>query len=189
RISSGREPYAADKPAPTLLVDAVARAGARAALRAGDRLDTDVEGGRAAGLATLLVLTGASDAAELLAAPSARRPDYVGADLGALTLSAEDLAPGPRPGWDARVSDTGELTLSATGGDADPLDALRALCAVHWAAGGGAAQLVVAGPEATRAVRALGLDGTGSGSVTVAAADTTTRGDSGARIDTAGAQR
>ncbi len=58
----------------------------------GDRLDTDVEGGRAAGMATLLVLTGVSDAAELLAAPPELRPDYVGADLAALTARPD----GPR---------------------------------------------------------------------------------------------
>ena len=65
----------------------------------GDRLDTDVEGGRAAGLATLLVLTGVSDAAELLAAPPERRPDYVGADLGALTARRRAAPRARDPGW------------------------------------------------------------------------------------------
>lgn len=169
RAASAREPQVAGKPAPALLVDAVRRTGARAALMIGDRLDTDVEGGRAAGLATLLVLTGVSDAAELLAAPPARRPDYVDADLGALTRAAEDLAPGPRPGWDAKVSGPGALTLSATGGG-DPVDALRALCAAHWDAGGGKARVTADGPDADRALRALGLGG--DGSATVAVADT-----------------
>ena len=68
----------------------VGAAGRRASpLMIGDRLDTDIEGGRVAGMPTLLVLTGVSDAAELLAAPAERRPDYIAADLG---------APHPRPG-------------------------------------------------------------------------------------------
>ena len=97
RTATGREPQVAGKPEPALLLDAVRRTGARSALMIGDRLDTDVEGGRAAGMATLLVLTGVSDAAELLAAPAERRPDYVGADLAALTRPADELAPGPAP--------------------------------------------------------------------------------------------
>ena len=40
----------------------------------GDRLDTDIQGGRAAEMATLLVLTGVSDATELLTAPAEARP-------------------------------------------------------------------------------------------------------------------
>jgi HAD superfamily hydrolase (TIGR01450 family) len=174
RLASGRDPQVAGKPAPALLLDAVRRTGATAALMVGDRLDTDVEGGRAAGLATLLVLTGVSGAAELLAAPPALRPDYIGADMGALVLAADDLAPGPRPGWEVRVTGPGELTLSWSGGT-DPLDALRTLCAAHWEAGGGAAQVIADGPEAERALEILALDGAEPGSATVAAVDTIAR--------------
>ena len=99
RIATGREPQVAGKPAPALMDASVQRVGARRPLMIGDRLDTDIEGGRAAGMATLLVLTGVSDAAELLAAPPERRPDYVAADLAGLTQDPADLAPGPRPGW------------------------------------------------------------------------------------------
>ncbi len=139
----------------------------------GDRLDTDVEGGRAAGMATLLVLTGVSDAAELLAAPAERRPDYVGADLAALTRPADELAPGPRPGWEVTANGSGSLTVTGSG---EPLDALRALCAAHWADGGGPVQVRAEGDDAERALRALGLDGDarGAGSATVATADTAT---------------
>lgn len=169
RAATGREPQVAGKPAPTLLHDAVRRTGARAALMIGDRLDTDVEGGRAAGLATLLVLTGVSDATELLAAPPALRPDYIGADMGALTSTPDELAPGPRPGWQVTAEGPGPLTLS---GDGDALDALRALCGAHWAAGGGPAHVRADGAAATDALRALGLDADPTGSATVAAADT-----------------
>jgi Predicted sugar phosphatases of the HAD superfamily len=200
RAATGREPQVAGKPAPALLVDAVRRTGARAALMIGDRLDTDVEGGRAAGLATLLVLTGVSDATELLAAPAALRPDYVDADLGALTRDPHDLAPGPRPGWDATVTGPGELTLAGAGGDdLEDLDALRALCAAHWEAGGGPVRVTARGPGAERVLATLGLGGDAACSATVAGAGTTgrtatastdlPRGAGTAHIDTAGAHR
>lgn len=48
----------------------------------GDRISSDVDGGRAAGLATVLVLSGASTREEAEAA--ARPPDHVVADLAAL---------------------------------------------------------------------------------------------------------
>ena len=127
RTANRLEPQVAGKPAPTLMRKAVERAGGTTPLVVGDVLYTDIQGGRAAGMATLLVLTGAATPADLLAAPPEARPDYIGADLDALDLDPDDLAPGPRPGWTVGAVRTG-VTLS--GGD--PLDALRALCAEHW---------------------------------------------------------
>jgi HAD superfamily hydrolase (TIGR01450 family) len=156
RTATGHEPQVAGKPGPALLREAARRSGARRPLMVGDRLDTDIEGGRAAEMATLLVLTGISDAAELLAAPSQLRPDYVAADLDGLTARPEDLAFGPRPGWEVHVPEPGTLVLTGTG--SDPLDALRALCAAHWAAGGGPVHLTADGRAAAEALRALGVD-------------------------------
>lgn len=188
RTASAREPQVAGKPAPALLLDAVRRSGARRPLMVGDRLDTDVEGGRAAGMPTLLVLTGASDAAELLAAPPPRRPDYVGADLGALTCSVSELAPGPRPAW-AVVTEKG-LVLSSARPDGSPLDALRALCVVHWAGGGGPVQVQAGDAAAVVALTELGLIELGrTGPATVAGAAIAAHRVGGARIDTAGAPR
>lgn len=164
RTASAREPQVAGKPAPALLHEAARRSGARHALMIGDRLDTDVEGGRAAGMTTLLVLTGVSDATELLSAPEALRPDLIGADMSALDRPVDELAPGPRPGWDVRRTGAGELELA---GDGDALDALRVLCAVHWAGGGGPVQVRATGDGAARALGELGL-----APATVAAADT-----------------
>jgi glycerol-1-phosphatase len=166
RAATGQEPQVAGKPGPALLEEAARRSGAQRPLLIGDRLDTDVEGGRAAGMATLLVLTGVSDAAELLAAPPALRPDYVAADLAGLTAAPEDLAPGPRPGWDVRVTGPGALVLAGDG--PDPLDALRALCGAHWAAGGGPVAVTPDGGAAAAALRELGVDLHGDGSATVA---------------------
>lgn len=153
RLASGREPQVAGKPATALLDAAVRRTGARRALVVGDRLDTDIEGGRAAGLATLLVLTGVSDAAELLAAPPPLRPDLVAADLGGLLRDPADLTPGPRPGW-AVEHVGGGWSLA---GDGDPVDALLVLCGAVWAAGSTTVTVTGADEGARRALGALGL--------------------------------
>jgi glycerol-1-phosphatase len=169
RISSGREPQVAGKPGPALLEEAARQTGAKAPLMIGDRLDTDIEGGRAAEMATLMVLTGVSDAAEVLAAPPRQRPDYIAADLAGLSAAPEDLAPGPRPGWDVAAPGGGRLVLSGSG---DRVDALRALCGAHWAAGGGPAGVTSDGADAAAALRDLGLGGDAAGSATVGGADT-----------------
>ena len=155
RTASGREPQVAGKPAPALVNASVRRVDARRPLMIGDRLDTDIEGGRVAGMPTLLVLTGVSDAAELLAAPSERRPDYVAVDLGELTHNPADLAPGPRPGWAAHGGG-GHWTLTGADGG-DPVDALRTLCAAHWADGGGPITVTAGERNAADALEALGL--------------------------------
>ena len=164
RIASGREPQVAGKPGPALLEEAARRAGAAAPLMIGDRLDTDIEGGRAAGMATLMVLTGVSTAAEVLAAPPRQRPDYLAADLGGLTAAPDDLTPGPRPGWDVTADGDGALLLAGSG---DRLDALRVLCGAHWAAGGGPAQVTRDGAAAEQVLADLGLGGGWVGSATV----------------------
>jgi HAD superfamily hydrolase (TIGR01450 family) len=56
--------------------------GAERVAMIGDRVSSDIAGGRAAGLATILVLSGTTDEAEAAAADPA--PDHVVADLAAL---------------------------------------------------------------------------------------------------------
>lgn len=157
RTASGAEPQVAGKPAARLLREA--GEGYRAPLVVGDRLDTDIEGANALGAPSLLVLTGVSDAAELLAAPRALRPDHVGADLAALLERPDALAPGPRPGWTVR-RESGALLLTGDGGEGpDPvLDALRALCAVAWD-GEPPSGVRAEGERAVAAVQELGLGG------------------------------
>lgn len=170
RTATGREPQVAGKPATALLHDAIARSGARAPLMVGDLISTDIEGGRAAQVPTLLVLSGVSDAADLLAAPPAQRPDHVGADVSALSRPPRELTPGPRPGWSVRAASDG-LVLSSAAGDPTALDALLALCAKHWSRGGGPVRVRAADPVAAAALRHLGLGATIPTSATVAGAD------------------
>jgi hypothetical protein len=81
----------------------------------------------------MLVLTGVTTPADLLGAGPRQRPTYVAASVRGL------LDPQPVPGRDGDAwvcggwRATADLTLT---GDGDDLDALRALCAAAWAAGG-----------------------------------------------------
>ncbi|MFU8875923.1 HAD-IIA family hydrolase [Micromonospora sp. SL4-19] len=137
RTALGREPdVVVGKPQPALFATAARRAGAGRALVVGDRLDTDIEGARRAGLDSLLVLTGVSDLSELLAAPEQRRPTYVSVDLAGLfdPAAVVRVPAGPDTGgWSVTVTD-GELVLDGAG---RPLDALAALCAAAWSAAAG----------------------------------------------------
>lgn len=86
--ATGRTPQVVGKPRPTLLREAVERTGADRPLVVGDRLDTDMEGARNAGLVSLLVLTGVTKTLDLWRAPGHRRPDHIGTDLRALLRPA-----------------------------------------------------------------------------------------------------
>ncbi|MGX1121491.1 hypothetical protein RKD37_006854 [Streptomyces ambofaciens] len=137
RIATGAEPQVAGKPLPPMHRETILRTGAQRPLVVGDRLDTDIEGAFNGEVDSLLVLTGVTDGAQLLAAPPQHRPTYVDADLrGLLTGQPEitgDADGGFRcGGWTARAG--GErLELD---GEGAALDGLRALCAAAWTAGG-----------------------------------------------------
>lgn len=131
--ATGRTPISAGKPAPTLLTEAVRRSQARRALFVGDRLDTDVVGARAAGLASALVFTGVSRPADLLRATPEQRPTYLCADLGGLLRAEPRLHQQPGRaccgGWVARRAGQ-EVQLTGSG---DPVDAVRCAAALAWA--------------------------------------------------------
>ncbi|TDC54945.1 HAD-IIA family hydrolase [Micromonospora sp. KC207] len=156
RTALDRDPdVVVGKPEPALFATAARRAGQGRTLVVGDRLDTDIEGARRAGLDSLLVLTGVSDVPELLAAPAARRPTYVSVDLaGLFDPAAVVRVPGSADtgGWSARAVD-GDLELTGAG---LPLDALAALCAVAWEADVDP-RVRPGSPEAGKALAALGL--------------------------------
>lgn len=157
RHALNREPdMVVGKPEAALFTTAARRAGGGRTLVVGDRLDTDIEGARRAGLDSLLVLTGVSDVPELLAAPETRRPTYVAMDLAGLFDPAAVVAvPGGTDvdGWSA-VRVDGGLELRGAG---RPLDALGALCAAAWSAPPASPEVRPTTPEAQRALAALGL--------------------------------
>ncbi|SFD67960.1 HAD hydrolase-like protein [Streptomyces aidingensis] len=154
RIATGRtrEPWVAGKPLPPMHRETILRTGARRPLVVGDRLDTDIEGAFHAGVDALLVLTGVTDAAQLLAARPEHRPAYVAADLrGLLAAQPAVTADGDgfRCGGRRAVVRGGVLELEGAG---DALDGLRALCAAAWSAGDGESPL-----DADKALARLGL--------------------------------
>ncbi len=136
---TGQAPLITGKPDPAMHAECVRRTGAHRPLVVGDRLDTDIEGARRAGAASLLVLSGVTDPSLLLAASPEHRPDLLAADAaGMLVPHPAVVADGPSWRCGAWTASTGEgrdlLVLEASEDSAgDGLDGLRALCVAHWA--------------------------------------------------------
>ena len=130
RIATGVTPLSTGKPDPAMHRESVERSHAENPIVVGDRLDTDIEGASRVGCDSLLVLTGVTTAAELLAATPEHRPTYVSAGLDGLLTPHPAAGPDGCGGW--TVTAGGELTLHGAG---DDLDALRALAAAAWATG------------------------------------------------------
>lgn len=154
--ATDRTPTVTGKPERPLLDAAVRRVEASKPLVVGDRLDTDIAGARAAEMDSLLVLSGVSDAAALLAAPPQQRPVFLGADVRTLCGSLEAARIEARPGWRAVVDD-GTVVLQGDGAGEDPLDALRTVCALWWMEGGGPVRLRAADEPSARTLDAVGL--------------------------------
>ena len=136
--AGGRGPDAvAGKPQTSMHRESVERTGARSPLVIGDRLDTDIEGARRAGVDSLLVLTGVSGPRDLVLAPKALRPTYVSIDLGTGLLEPH---PGVQEsgggwacdGWTVTVPRSEGQVIVAGGGSL--VDGLRALCVAWWTA-------------------------------------------------------
>lgn len=165
--ATGATPRVAGKPNRPLLDEAVRRASSKSPLVVGDRLDTDIEAAVLADLPSLLVLSGVSTAADLLAAPAARRPTYVSFDLRGLVdedsvarLLPEAAPDGPETIWNVCVSDqqlileSGVLPSDETS-DGVVLSALAVLAAQAWRTG--IVSVRSADPAAARVLERLDL--------------------------------
>ncbi|WP_351233075.1 HAD-IIA family hydrolase [Streptomyces sp. NPDC002133] len=152
RIATGAEPQVAGKPLPPMHRETILRTGAERPLVVGDRLDTDIEGAFNGGVDSLLVLTGVTDPAQLLAAEPNHRPTYVDADLRGLLTGQPEVAGSSSEdgfrcgGWTASVR--GDALL--LDGDGEALDGLRALCAAAWTRAEDAAGTLDAGKALAR---------------------------------------
>ena len=168
RHATGATPVATGKPDPTMHRETVERTGAQTPLIVGDRLDTDVEGAHAVGCPSLLVLSGVTNAARLLAAGPKHRPTFVGWDAAALIETHP--APAVEAGrahcrsWHAEAPAEGAsvarlATDQGESGDAQALDALRAMAALAWSGGSEATPLTwrAADDAARSALVRLGL--------------------------------
>lgn len=151
--ATGVQPAATGKPDPAMHVESVQRSGARHPIVVGDRLDTDIEGARRVGCASLLVLTGVTTPAMLLTADRLHRPDFLGAGLGALLerhpeVSAADGTVSCGPATVQLADRTLTLAVGAgEGASPDGLDGLRALAVAGW-------QLVDSGQPAAKVLAA-----------------------------------
>ncbi|MGC5617575.1 HAD-IIA family hydrolase [Georgenia sp. Z1491] len=156
---TGVRPLSTGKPEPEIFQTAARRAGGTAPIVLGDRLDTDIAGAVAAGMASLHVLTGVDDARAVVLAIPAERPAFLATDLRDLLLahpevtraSDADAPAGVSPTWAvgsarAHVADgvlhlddgTGTAVALTTAAGSAPvtvsLDGYRALAAAAWAA-------------------------------------------------------
>jgi len=153
QAATDAQPLVAGKPAPALMQDALARGNFRTPLVVGDRLDTDIAGANAAGLPSLMVLTGVSTANDMVHADTDHRPTYVGEDLRALTADAHALRIAAHPAWRTEVGPDA-VTVTATGADpgADGLSVVRATARAVWDADrSGGPPAVLAGDDTSRA--------------------------------------
>jgi HAD superfamily hydrolase (TIGR01450 family) len=130
RAATDAEPHVVGKPGAAMFHAAMARGTFRAPLVVGDRLDTDIAGANAAGMPSLLVLTGVSTPRALLSATHGQRPTYLGQDLRSLHLAASSLRIGPQPGWHTEIAENTVIVTST--GEGEALSAVRAAIHAVW---------------------------------------------------------
>ena len=171
---TGQQPLVTGKPDPAMHAECVRRTRAHRPLVVGDRLDTDIEGARRAGAASLLVFSGVTEPADLLAAGPGCRPDLLAPDAGGL-LTAHPGVEATDAGWRCgrwlaiatgedglRLAGAEPSVVAANGRPDDDLDGLRALAVAHWARLGDQARSAIVSAsddEAARALAGWGLTG------------------------------
>lgn len=160
--ATGATPIVAGKPARALMDDALRSTNAATPLVVGDRLDTDIAGAVAVAIDALLVLSGVSTPADVLAAPPTARPRYLAADILGALCPAADVEIGPHPAWsvellDDRLQVRSTVASGCPDGHADPLVLLRALCATWWRHGSGRVPVDPADAVAARVLTELDL--------------------------------
>ncbi|MGH3562571.1 MAG: HAD hydrolase-like protein, partial [Mycobacterium sp.] len=97
------------------------------------RLDTDIAGANAAGLPSLMVLTGVSSARDAVEAVAKQRPTYIARDLRSLHDDAGLLAVTAQPDWQVHISSAAVTVDSGRlGADGDGLSIVRAVARAVW---------------------------------------------------------
>jgi hypothetical protein len=116
---AGVSPEVAGKPERPLFDETLRRVGGDRPLMIGDSLHTDIAGARHAGTDSLLVMTGVTALADLVAASQEQRPTWVGHDLRALgrpgCAASEHDGRWEAGEWSATV-EGGQLVLEGSGG-------------------------------------------------------------------------
>lgn len=132
KAATDAEPQVAGKPAPTLMLDALARGDFQTPLVVGDRLNTDIAGANAAELPSLMVLTGVNSARDAVYAVPEQRATFFGHDLRSLHLHAEQLTVGPQSAWHIDIQDHTITISTARRDDGDGLSIVRAVAHAVW---------------------------------------------------------
>jgi glycerol-1-phosphatase len=136
KAATDAEPQVAGKPAPTLLLDALARGDFQTPLVVGDRMNTDIAGANAAGLPSLMVLTGVNSARDAVHAIREQRATFIGHDLRSLHEDADALAVAAQSAWHIDTGDASITVSSAADDDAgDGLSIVRAVANAVWSSG------------------------------------------------------
>lgn len=136
--ATGRKPLVAGKPESPIFVTAAQKLGSTSPVVVGDRLDTDIQGGNRAQMASAVVMTGVETYASILAAISIERPTYIIETLDGFFADYPQIEVTAQPGgftaqgagFTAVASDT-ELTVT---GEGTEVDSWRIACAAWWAA-------------------------------------------------------
>lgn len=137
-VAAGRRPDGvAGKPEPVLFGLAAESCGSAAPVVVGDRLDTDIAGGNAAGQRTVLVLTGVHGVLEALAAAPSHRPDLLVADLGRLWDDTSEVTQ-DGDGWAGCGDAAARVQAGVQLRGAPGVALARALLAATWSAVDGA---------------------------------------------------
>jgi glycerol-1-phosphatase len=132
KAATDAEPQVAGKPAPTLMLDALARGDFQSPLVVGDRLNTDIAGANAAELPSLMVLTGVNSARDAVFAVPEERATFVGHDLRSLHQHADELKVGPQPAWHTATAGGTVTVSSVKDDDGDGLSIVRAVAHAVW---------------------------------------------------------
>lgn len=135
--ATGREPIVAGKPQAPVFHEAAERARSRRPVVVGDRLDTDIRGAHAAGMASIEVFTGVDTPETVLRACDRERPTYLLGNLRELfavypepqvTHEDHDVTATCRDA--TAVARENAVTVRAS---ENSLDGWRAACAAWWA--------------------------------------------------------
>lgn len=136
--ATGRKPLVAGKPESAIFETGAKQLNSERPLVVGDRLDTDIQGGNRAGMATACVMTGVETYQSITAAITMERPTYIVEtldqffedypEISAAKDGADTVATGA--GWTARVTDR-KITVSGSGTE---VDSWRVVTQAWWAA-------------------------------------------------------
>ena len=132
-LATRQQPVIAGKPSTPIFDEARRRTGASNPVMVGDRGDTDIDGAIAAGIDAMVVLTGVTTLADVVALPAGHRPSYVSADLRGLEQPHPEIrVASSRASCGDAVATVVDGRISVTGDAPDSVNGLRALVALAW---------------------------------------------------------